>query len=75
MTKITKVARINFPLDDELHERAKIAAFLTKTSLRQLIKEALAEKVAQIEAERGVDLAAMAEARQSGDPQDETGEQ
>jgi hypothetical protein len=69
---ITKMARINFPLPDEVHERAKIAAFMSKITLRQFIRDAVAEKLQRFQEERGVDLAAMAEARQSGEIEHET---
>jgi hypothetical protein len=46
---ITKVARINFPMDDDLHRRAKKAAIDMGIPLRKFIALAVEKQVEQVE--------------------------
>jgi hypothetical protein len=46
---ITKVARINFPMDDDLHRRAKKAAIDMGIPLRKFIALAVQKQVEQVE--------------------------
>lgn len=55
------MARLNQPLDDDLHARAKSAAALTGRRLYQLVEDAIRAEVERVEAER-----AEAERRRRG---------
>jgi predicted HicB family RNase H-like nuclease len=49
---VNNVARVNYEIPDDLHRQAKSAAALRGQTLRDLVIEALREKVARVEQER-----------------------